>query len=307
MGASRAAADAGVDAVDAAISRLRLIPGNLEDGKRNLRSEMVPNIFLDRAANQARAGALRCSSVAASSAQVEDPELAGRLAEAGDATASAYESYVAFLEEMRPDATGEWALGEDRYSALLREKELLGFDARELRERGRSAYDELASELKVSKGSVSTNARLLEQRGILERICRPADRRDYYRVPPDLFTHAMAQRLARWQRFHEAIGAARTSLPIRSQEVLERLEEELAPIHERMREAVASAAGPADRVHALVAITFPSPSKNRAFFRLNAAVARAIDVAPATASPHVFRSSASYSFAVPVNATASSP
>jgi hypothetical protein len=35
----------------------------------------------------------------------------------------------------------------------------------------------------------------------------------------------MAQRLARWQRFHEAIGAARTSLPIRSQEVRDRLEE----------------------------------------------------------------------------------
>ncbi len=87
------------------------------------------------------------------------------------------------------------------------------------------SLDDLAAELRVSKGSVSTNARLLEQRGILERICRPADRRDYYRVPPDLFSHTMAQRLSRWQRFHEAIGEARTSLPIQSREVLERLEE----------------------------------------------------------------------------------
>lgn len=87
------------------------------------------------------------------------------------------------------------------------------------------SLDELACELKVSKGSVSTNARLLEQRGILERICRPADRRDYYRVPPDLFTHTMAQRLARWQRFHEVIGAARTTLPIQSREVRDRLKE----------------------------------------------------------------------------------
>jgi len=90
---------------------------------------------------------------------------------------------------------------------------------------GARSLDDLAVELRVSKGSVSTNTRLLEQRGILERICRPADRRDYYRVPPDLFTHTMAQRLARWQRFHEAIGAARTSLPIRSRKVLERLDE----------------------------------------------------------------------------------
>ena len=87
------------------------------------------------------------------------------------------------------------------------------------------SLDDLAAELRVSKGSVSTNARLLEQRGLLERVCRPADRRDYYSVPPDLFIHTMAQRLARWQRFHEAIGVARTSLPIRSQEVRDRLEE----------------------------------------------------------------------------------
>jgi hypothetical protein len=60
---------------------------------------------------------------------------------------------------------------------------------------------------------------------VLEQVSRPADRRDYYQVPHDLFSHTMSQRLARWQRFHEAIGAARTSLPIRSPEVRDRLEE----------------------------------------------------------------------------------
>ena len=87
------------------------------------------------------------------------------------------------------------------------------------------SLDDLARQLKVSKASVSTNARLLEQRAVLERISRPGDRRDYYRVPPDLFSHTMAQRVARWQRFHEAIAAARTTLPIRSAEVMDRLEE----------------------------------------------------------------------------------
>jgi len=87
------------------------------------------------------------------------------------------------------------------------------------------SLDDLATELGVSKASVSTNARLLEQRGVLERNSRPADRRDYYRVVPDLFTHAMAQRLVRWQRFSEAIGEGRTTLPIRSRKVLHRLEE----------------------------------------------------------------------------------
>jgi uncharacterized protein (DUF885 family) len=131
--------------VDSAISRLKLIQDNLEDGTRNLRAEMVPAIFLERAANQARAGARYVRELLP--AQVEDPALAGRLADAGEETAEAYETYIGFLEQMRPAATGEWALGEERYSALLREKELLGFGARELRERGRAAYDDLASEL----------------------------------------------------------------------------------------------------------------------------------------------------------------
>ena len=87
------------------------------------------------------------------------------------------------------------------------------------------SLDDLAAELRVSKASISTNARLLEHRGVLEQVSRPADRRDYYQVPHDLFSHTMAQRVARWQRFHEAIGSARISLPIRSPEVRERLEE----------------------------------------------------------------------------------
>ncbi len=132
--------------VNAAVARMRLIPGNLEDGMRNLRSDMVPSIFLDRAANQARAGARYLREILP--AQVDDAPMRTRLAEAGETAGSAYDAYVTFLEEMRPNATGEWALGEARYSALLQEKELLSFDARGLRDRGQAAYDELAQELK---------------------------------------------------------------------------------------------------------------------------------------------------------------
>ncbi|MGH2446088.1 MAG: DUF885 domain-containing protein, partial [Candidatus Limnocylindria bacterium] len=131
--------------VNAAVARMRQIPDNLEAGRRNLRPEMVPGIFLDRAANQARAGVRYVREILPS--QIEDPTLRARLAEAGEAAASAYEAYVAFLEGMRSGATGDYQLGEERYSALLREKELLGFGARELRDRGQAAYAELATEL----------------------------------------------------------------------------------------------------------------------------------------------------------------
>jgi DNA-binding transcriptional regulator GbsR (MarR family) len=68
------------------------------------------------------------------------------------------------------------------------------------------SLDEIARELGASKGSASVNTRLLEQRGFIERMSRPGDRRDYYRIMPDLFERTMEQRLAKWHRFHEVVA-----------------------------------------------------------------------------------------------------
>ena len=131
--------------VDAAIARLAALPDNLADARRNLRPELVPAVFVQRAIGQARAGARYTGELLP--AEIGDPTLATRLSEAGTAAAAALEDYARFLEELRERATGEWALGEARYTALLRDKELLSLDARALRERGRSEYDRLAAEL----------------------------------------------------------------------------------------------------------------------------------------------------------------
>jgi len=85
------------------------------------------------------------------------------------------------------------------------------------------SLDETAAALGVSKASVSTNARMLAEKGVLERVCRPGDRHDYYGVAPDLFSRTMAERLKRWQRFTQAVGEARRTLPIRSERVRARL------------------------------------------------------------------------------------
>jgi DNA-binding transcriptional regulator GbsR (MarR family) len=85
------------------------------------------------------------------------------------------------------------------------------------------SLDQLADALRVSKASVSTNARMLAERGLLERACRPSDRHDYYGVAPEFFSSTMAERLRRWQRFTEAVGEARRTLPIRSGRVRARL------------------------------------------------------------------------------------
>lgn len=103
------------------------------------------------------------------------------------------------------------------------------------------ALDELAVRLLVSKASVSTNARMLEERGYLERLGRPGDRRDFYRIAPDLFERLMAQRLARWERFEEALDVARTeiALPPRASERLD----ELDAAYEHVRDAIDHALG----------------------------------------------------------------
>lgn len=131
----------------AAVSRLRAIPRALEDGRRNLRAELTPRIYVDRAIRQARAGARYTNDLLAN--EVSDPELRADLADWGGIASGALTVYAEFLEnDLLPRASGEWAIGEQRYTRLLREKELLRDDARSLRDRGRREYDRLAGELR---------------------------------------------------------------------------------------------------------------------------------------------------------------
>ena len=83
------------------------------------------------------------------------------------------------------------------------------------------SLDDLATELGVSKASVSTNARLLEQRNIVERYHLPSDRRDYYRVYHDHFERTMSLRLDKWQRMSEALREVRGG--VHNPRVVERL------------------------------------------------------------------------------------
>ncbi len=132
--------------VRAASARLRAIPSNLADGRRNLRPELVPAIYVDRALGQAEAGARYVRELLPAEAQ--DPAGRAALAEAGAQAGAALDEFAAFLRDLRPRAGGEWAIGEERYTRLLRDKELLQTDARSLRERGQREYERLAEELR---------------------------------------------------------------------------------------------------------------------------------------------------------------
>jgi uncharacterized protein (DUF885 family) len=131
--------------VEAAAGRLRQVTDNLAAGRANLRPDLVPEILLERAINQARAGANYTRHLLPAQIGEENREA---MVAAGAEAADAFEAYAAFLEEMRPAAHGDWAFGEKRYDTVLRQAELLGFGARELREKGRQQIDELSAALR---------------------------------------------------------------------------------------------------------------------------------------------------------------
>lgn len=54
---------------------------------------------------------------------------------------------------------------------------------------------QLARELQVSKASVSVNARMCQQMGLVERVGIPGERRDYYEMCQSPFEHAVRVRL----------------------------------------------------------------------------------------------------------------
>jgi DNA-binding transcriptional regulator GbsR (MarR family) len=75
------------------------------------------------------------------------------------------------------------------------------------------SLDDLAEQLMVSKASVSTNARLLEHYGILERSSAPGDRRDYYRMAPDAWEGMLRSAEQKWSAMRMLLTAGAAALP----------------------------------------------------------------------------------------------
>ena len=128
----------------AAATRLEGVPTNIRDGVANLDFARTPRVYAERAIGQAKAAARYARDLVP--AEVKDAFSKQRLTEAGAKAAKAFDEFAAYLESNKERAKGDWAVGEELYSGLLREKELLPFGAVELRERGREQYALLATE-----------------------------------------------------------------------------------------------------------------------------------------------------------------
>lgn len=71
---------------------------------------------------------------------------------------------------------------------------------------------ELAHELKVSHGSVSTNTRLLERIRFIERTTVPGDRASYYRVTHDPYASILIGQLERTKQMQTMVSAAKKDI-----------------------------------------------------------------------------------------------
>lgn len=85
--------------------------------------------------------------------------------------------------------------------------------------------DELAEALQASKGSISTMTRLLIQIDLIERIGLPGDRRDYFRMKPDVWAQLLRARMSQITDLHQL-----------AEEGLELLEEEPPELRQRIQD-----------------------------------------------------------------------
>jgi DNA-binding transcriptional regulator GbsR (MarR family) len=122
-------------------------------------------------------------------------------------------SHAQFIEEVGITAEGD---GLPRIAGRLFGYLLLSPEPRSL--------DEIADALAVSKGSASTDARLLLRHGWLRRVSQPGDRKDYYELAPDFFAEIVSYRLTRWEALHDLVAGAMPELTDAPSDVLDRLD-----------------------------------------------------------------------------------
>lgn len=86
------------------------------------------------------------------------------------------------------------------------------------------SLDQIAERLGVSKASVSTDTRLLERMGFVDRISMPGDRKDYYQSNSRSFERAIGERIRRMQDLQQLLESGR-ELAKKSPVVRERLDD----------------------------------------------------------------------------------
>ena len=90
---------------------------------------------------------------------------------------------------------------------------------------GPFSFADLAERLQISRASVSTNTRLLESLGVIERTTVPGERQDYFRLRPHPYAPLMRGYVERMRRARDMVEGTQADLPPSLEESHERLQE----------------------------------------------------------------------------------
>ena len=127
--------------------RLEQAPAALRHAVANLDAERVPPVYVVVAGESATAGATFVRAVLPSLAPAGSKAKVA-LTGAGKRAGDALDQYASWLrDDLMRRAKGSFAIGRDAFDALLRDKELLPYDAASLKQWGAELYAETAAKL----------------------------------------------------------------------------------------------------------------------------------------------------------------
>jgi uncharacterized protein (DUF885 family) len=142
--------------VAASVARLGQVSSVLASARANLDPALAPRLLVERGLRAATAGVRYLRELLP--AEVADERLRADLASAAAHAAVAVEDFASVLEGLAGRARGDWAIGEARYSGLLKDRELLGYGASEMHARGLVAWDELDAQMTDLAATVDPSA-----------------------------------------------------------------------------------------------------------------------------------------------------
>ncbi len=90
---------------------------------------------------------------------------------------------------------------------------------------GPFGFNELSERLSVSRASISTNTRLLEDLGVIERTAAAGDRQDYFRLSRQPYARMLHGVVRRMRRAREVVEGTQEALPQDMEGAQDRLNE----------------------------------------------------------------------------------
>ena len=106
---------------------------------------------------------------------------------------------------------------------------------------GPFSLSQLAERLSVSRASISTNTRLLEDLEVIVRTAKPGDRQDYFKLSPQPYDRLLRGVVRRMRRARDVVEGAQDALPedmTDSQERLQELDAFYAALIESFKEVI---------------------------------------------------------------------